>query len=114
MEEIKISCVHVELLAEQLIKITEKFNKNLVCPDMDAMNFVFQNNYKEIDYKYCVCAHLNIKKINKQNLFEAFDNPFIIHYSGHKKPWIRGDTKFFKEYMRILLKTEFKYLINNL
>ena len=92
-------------ITEKLIKKTNELRDNLVCPDLDVMNVIFQNNYKRLDFKYCVTVHRYCATNGNQEMINGFKNPFIIHYSGHLKPWNTNLVLFFKEWNDIYKKT---------
>ncbi len=106
----------------KLMEVTNKLEKQLIAPDLDVMNYCFQNNYKLLDYKYCVCVHRYGLTDGNLEMENAFKNPFIIHYSGNKKPWVSMDVAFFDDFWYFLKKTPFlwssdvlkKYLLSKL
>lgn len=96
-------------VTEKLVEITKKFSYGLVTPDLDVMNYYFQNNYKRLDYKYCVCVHRHKFTNGNQEMIKAFNKPFIIHYSGNKKPWETDNVAYFDIFFNLLKKTKFFY-----
>ena len=66
-------------ITEKLLELGNKYKDKLKWPDQDLLNIYFDNNYKELSYKYCFvdpCHEFHKKK------------DFIIrHYTGNLKPW---------------------------
>ncbi|MBR1424579.1 Stealth CR1 domain-containing protein [bacterium] len=70
--------------------------EDLLYPDQDILNVMFQNNVKFLEskwnYLYGQCAW-GIQYLNyiggdyKKEFLEARENPYIIHYTSPKKPW---------------------------
>lgn len=70
---------------ENLLKIVLKQKEILKYPDQDALNILFQNNYKRLDLNWnrdikCLEEEYKQKK-------DVLDNVFLIHYDGQRKPW---------------------------
>lgn len=69
--------------------------------DQGIMNLVFYKNFKKIDKRWNVydygfnCNYSYFKKYLYKKLNENFDDAYIIHYSGSKKPWLNNHEKFF-------------------
>lgn len=69
--------------------------------DQDALNYACYNKICFLPLRYNVMQHY-VNKSGKENalketyaakdLQEAYENPTIIHYSSHKKPWKKGCT----------------------
>ncbi len=94
-------------ITEKLIKKTNELRDKLVCPDLDVMNVIFQNNYKRLHFKYCTTVHRYNAVAGNQEMIEGYKNPFIIHYSGGQKPWNTNIVPFFKEWNDIYEKTAY-------
>ena len=92
----------------------KQYGSELVCPDLDVMNIVFANNYKQINYKYCCCVHRYYLCDGNKEMKEAFKDPFIIHYSGNIKPWGNAKVPYAKDFERILRKTKFKKIAKHI
>ena len=95
-------------ITQKLIDLTIKWADKLVCPDLDVMNILFAENYKRLDWKYCCCVHRKAHIGKCEEMRQGFKNPFIIHYSGHLKPWATRKCLFARQYIKILKKTRFK------
>ena len=96
-------------ITEQLLRKTEEKSNKLLAPDLEILNIIFENNYKKLDYRYSVCVHM----INNQNknlsvMKESLKNPYLIHYSGNKKPW-NSHTKYSWHFWKYARKTPFFY-----
>lgn len=67
-------------IASKLWEIEKKYRKVLKFADMDILNICFQNNYKELEAKYCF--------LNQNYFFSDVSRDiFIRHYNGQIKPW---------------------------
>lgn len=95
-------------ITEKLINKTKELENLLVCPDLDVMNIIFQNNYKRLHFMYCATVHRYMETDGNEEMLEGYRHPFIIHYSGIKKPWKTKDVLFFKEYDEIAKHTAFR------
>ncbi|MBO6281139.1 MAG: glycosyltransferase family 8 protein [Alphaproteobacteria bacterium] len=93
-------------IADKLVAKTLERKDDLKAPDLDVMNMIFANKYKQLDLKYCVCCHAWEQRKVTPELAASFDNPFIIHYTG-KKPWNNDKVPFSYEFLRVLEKTAF-------
>lgn len=108
-------------------KITSKLcelskqNLQLEYADQDLLNIVFENQYKSLDQKYCVIPwQLNEMKTLSAETKLAAEKPFIIHYCGGDKPWLRKTkldeyfwkyaqlTDFYRKIQVIFLEHSFK------
>lgn len=94
-------------ITEQLIAKTAELADRLVCPDLDVMNIIFQNNYTELPFKYCATVHRYTQTAGNPEMAAGYQKPFIIHYSGAHKPWNTANVPFFKEFNCIYNKTAF-------
>ena len=93
-------------IADKLVAKTLEKKDDLKAPDLDVMNMIFANKYKQIDLKYCVCAHAWAQRNASSKLAASFKNPFIIHYTG-RKPWDYDMVPFAQEFLEVLEKTKF-------
>lgn len=98
-------------ICEKLIQKTIEKQKDLIAPDLDVLNMVFENNYKEIGLEYCVCTHAWTQRDINEKLNEAFEHPFIIHYTGENKPWMDDTVPFIDEYLKILKNTAYYKIV---
>lgn len=72
---------------EKLFTIEKQYRDNLKYADMDVLNKYFDNNYQNLDKKYCYIGQ-NFEFYNETG------NITIRHYNGKTKPWhIAPDTK---------------------
>lgn len=74
---------------QKLMNETERLSKQLICPDQEVLNVVFNNNYKPLDVRYCVIYKLFKDCYNKDEIDEILKKQLIIHYpgGGDEKPW---------------------------
>lgn len=104
-----------DILIEETLRIKPDLQ------DQDVLNIHFENNYKILDCKYNVTQRMYeyLKNRSNQNVQNALDNPFIIHYII-KKPWADLSAMYVEYFWKYLCKTEFftvvllKYLGENL
>ena len=96
-----------------LINKTNELCDKLVCPDLDVMNVIFQNNYKKLPFKYCTTVHRYNSTNGHAEMIEAYKKPFIIHYSGPFKPWETKKVIFFNEWYTIYKKTIYHSLFQD-
>lgn len=90
--------------------------ENLLFPDQDILNMLFQNKTKLISSKwnYC-CGELiynesfldQIRNGYKKEFEEAKKNPLIIHYTSPKKPWNTKLHEHFEKFWEYARKTPF-------
>ena len=65
-------------------------NKNkfrIMAVDQDVLNVVLKGSIKELPEEYNVQMHYYYKKNNKDKLSKFKEKPYVIHFSGPKKPW---------------------------
>ena len=93
---------------DQLFDKTIRYKDSLIFPDLDVLNIVFANNYKKLDYRYCVMVHVadEMRRFNKETK-RALKKPFIIHYSSGDKPWNNIDVEFFNIFWSYVKRTPF-------
>jgi lipopolysaccharide biosynthesis glycosyltransferase len=72
-------------LTEKIISIGKKFNKSLLLPDQDALQILFTDNYKELNYRYNFQERVNYTDYSDEYLENEFDNIIIEHFCY--KPW---------------------------
>lgn len=96
---------HKKLLAE-----TKKRAMILNLPDQEIFNVVFENNYKELDKKYCVIYKIFDDVYDKKEVKELKTTQVIIHYPGAKewKPWNNKHLKSSEYFWRYVCYTNFK------
>lgn len=71
--------------------------KSYPCQDQDVLNILCQGKVKFLDWHWNVeWQHIVLKNVIpividevRKDSLEAVDNPYIIHYTGHIKPWER-------------------------
>ena len=89
-----------EHVAEKMIAIGQKYDKQLVYLDQDIMNIFFRTDYIELEETY-----------NKDASIKHAERPIILHYFGNSKPWHFVDNSPYKRIYRKYLKmTPFKNL----
>lgn len=95
-------------LTQKLIDITIQLKDVLSCPDQDVFNFIFENNFKILDYKFNFMPdHKDyILKLGKKEAIEAIDNPIILHYTG-RKPWLTMQAERANDFWEIAKETSF-------
>lgn len=101
-------------------KITR--NKAILLHDQDVINAVCYNKIYHLPCKYNVMLHYKAKNIDefnnnkwlrkcydKNEWVEAHESPYILHYSGWKKPWKKGFTKMYlaEEWWKYAKKTPY-------
>lgn len=69
----------------KLLKIATKYNEYLEWWDQDALNVYFIDMWDELDFSYNT---FGLGYNNKTYLPISNSVPKIIHYTGHRKPWI--------------------------
>ncbi|WP_024357432.1 DUF4422 domain-containing protein [Leucobacter chironomi] len=89
--------------------------------DQDILNHVAQGRVKYLDLKWNVLydrEYSRIKDVISKAPVAIYDaymasrtNPYIIHYGGNIKPWMRADSDFATEYWRIARRSSFYELI---
>ena len=77
--------------------IEEKFfndvtliKKDIIFVDQDVLNYSLKGNVKYVSFEWNIqqtAYHFTRTDLNLSDLQSAKDNPKIIHYSGHIKPW---------------------------
>lgn len=100
-----------ENILQKIYDIEKVFRNSLKFADMELLNIYFQNNYKELDTKYCY--------INQNYFFSDISNEILIrHYNGAIKPWhinfendIIKDVELFWKYAK--LTAFYKELVTN-
>lgn len=99
-------------------KLLGKWNdtSDLMYPDQDILNAVFENNTNFLHYRWNTCTGSIICIENFENLcdseeylreyLEGIDNPSIVHYTGIK-PWTSNLYIFFNLFWKYARKTPF-------
>lgn len=95
-------------LTQKLIDTTIQLKDVLSCPDQDVFNFIFENNFKILDYKFNFMPdHKDyILKLGKKEVIEAVNNPIILHYTG-RKPWFTIQAESANDFWEIAKETSF-------
>ena len=73
---------------EKLYKTILQYGKRLQCPDLDALNIVFADNYKILPYRFSVCTHRFNNNLKYPEIKNEINNACLIHYSSANKPWM--------------------------
>lgn len=92
--------------SEKLIDLTIKLFNKLNCPDQDIFNIVFENNFKQLDYKYNYMP--DYTELMKKKNIEVI-NPVILHYTG-PKPW-KAQSAGKEDFDRVLKQTKFYEIV---
>ena len=103
-----------EHVKERMLEWYAKYKSIAVCAEQDALNAVCGDRIKRIPIKYNFYASW-IDRIPKHNPFnprwrihatrdvlEGAAHPAIVHFIGHKKPWLKGYRSFRRDYRRIM------------
>ena len=88
---------------EKAIKLTAELYNKLLFADQDIFNIIFQNNYKQLDCRFNLMAHVKAN-INKAGLLPS--DPVIIHYTAFK-PW-KEHCPYEADFEEVLNKSVFK------
>lgn len=75
-------------LTQILVDKTIELKDVISCPDQDIFNFIFDNNFKILDYKFNLMPDYQeaIHELGKKEAIDAISNPVILHYTAFK-PW---------------------------
>lgn len=95
------------ITSKLLKKVEECGAEILLTPDQDALNIVFENNYKQLDHKYIVVPHRTRIMLANEKTSNSSRNPFIYHYAGTDKPWDNPDIEFAEYFWRYAKRTLF-------
>lgn len=99
--------INLELLRniklESLIELIDKYKDNIIYPDQDLLNLMYENKIKDISSKYnYIVKDERYTEINEKDI----NNISVYHYAGKNKPWkINGGKiklKYLKPYYRYL------------
>lgn len=93
-------------LSEKLVDLTIKLFKKLNCPDQDILNIVFENNFKQLDYKYNYMPD-HIEFMERKNI--KVSQPVIMHFTG-PKPW-KAQSRGKEDFDRVLKQTKFYEIV---
>ncbi len=110
-----IDCVkwRQEQFFEKIHALLAKPPAPLFFADQDALNVIFQDNYERLDPRWNSCAILNAFEEGEEDLARIAElcarDPWIIHFIGPAKPWIRAHTSsnYHSEYWDAASKTSF-------
>lgn len=88
-------------ITSKLRDLILKNSKILTFPDQDALNILFNGNWKKLHLKYnfqqgFIYKHTKLYWRDFKELYEAQSNPTIIHYSGIK-PWAQECNNPYKQ-----------------
>lgn len=97
-----------EQISQKAYQYQLENEKLLEYPDQDSLNIILQNSWQMVPYKWNVIARLGLVKwgigkadyriIPKEELFENYYNPKIIHYANRLfKPWFWLDPSPYKK-----------------
>ncbi|MDA9863320.1 hypothetical protein N9C45_04810, partial [Acidimicrobiia bacterium] len=91
-----------ENLEDQFVKWIKE-NGPSECPEQDAMNFVFRNQWAPLPLTFNLLA---FKLMEDRKLAENYPEPLIVHFVGNYKPWSDIDIpiwtdKWRKEYSEL-------------
>ena len=95
--------MRINNVEQKLIGFIRKYNSKLTFYDQTAINIAFINNIGILPIKFAIFNFFSFQKMTKYNneqnndykfkdeeLKEAFEHPYMIHYAGYyKKPWRR-------------------------
>lgn len=100
--------------AQKLFKIADSGVEYRYC-DQDIFNSLFAGKIKYIDMKWNVlvdCNHSRWKdsiKYAPHYMLDSYEkarkDPYIIHYAGFLKPWMKPDEDFAEEFWKVARKT---------
>lgn len=77
-------------IEDLFFKNTELIKDKIVFVDQDVLNYSLDGKIKYLSYKWNLqqtAFHMTKKNIDLSDLIDSKNNPCIIHYSGHIKPW---------------------------
>ena len=70
--------------------------------DQDVLNYTFNGNIILLDKMMNWMSY----ERDRRRLFARFRNPYIVHFTGPNKPWIRVQSYWDKQYFRVLKECE--------
>ncbi len=74
------------------IEFLKEYPERTGLDDQDALNYVLQDNWLALDYKWNIITvwyHDEIKKrLSRNQIYNACKHPAIIHYTSREKPWL--------------------------
>jgi lipopolysaccharide biosynthesis glycosyltransferase len=84
-------------IGKKCLNFIERNAQELSYPEQDALNYVIDNNFIELNHKYNFLVANPMKK--------SFKKPYIIHYNSKIKPWhqinINPYNKYYVEYLSL-------------
>ncbi len=97
-------------LSEKLFQKTQELQNKIDLPDQEVFNVVFDNNYCELDSKYCVIYKIFNECYDRKKINYLLKNQVIVHYPGalESKPWNNKKLKSAQYFWRVVNKTDFK------
>jgi lipopolysaccharide biosynthesis glycosyltransferase len=104
-------------LESSFLKCVETNYLRILQLEQDVINLCCYPKIKFLPLKNMMCIYVydlyhtdddfnNDKTFSALELREAMENPILLHYSGHKKPWKEDCTKA-EEWFRYVMKTPF-------
>jgi lipopolysaccharide biosynthesis glycosyltransferase len=104
-------------LESSFLRCVESNYLRILQLEQDVINLCCYPKIKFLPLKNMICIYTydlyhtredfnNDKTFSALELREAMENPIILHYSGHKKPWKEHCTKA-EEWFRYVMKTPF-------
>ena len=104
-------------LSEYRKKLFKAFEiEDLLYPDQDILNIIFENRVKFLETKWNLCcgdfvwdnAFINlVSNKDRQEYENALSNPKIIHYTSPRKPWNYKLALHFEEFWKYARQTFF-------
>ncbi|AEB30268.1 general stress protein A [Carnobacterium sp. 17-4] len=103
-----------EKISEQVLKFATDNSDELKFHDQDALNAILHDRWLVLHPRWNAQAYIITKeqkhptKIGNQEYTEARNEPALIHYSGHVKPWqSESDHPLQDEYLNVRAETPF-------
>ncbi len=87
-----------EGVEQQFVNMIKKYPERILTADQDVMNVVLQDKKKILPIKYNVQEgfYYRLEYMSfdywgiQQEMDEAIKDPWILHYAGAHKPWVKG------------------------
>lgn len=103
-----------EKITEQVLNFASSNQEELRFHDQDALNAILHDRWLVLHPKWNAQAYIlqgekdHPTKIGKIEYDEARNDPALVHYSGHVKPWHKeSDHPYQKDYLAIRQQTPF-------
>jgi len=99
---LNLGLLRTQNASNDLIDFLEKYNDKTKLHDQAAFNAVFKNDWEELEYKWNYQASMILSSykelgISKEEYFDLYDNPSIIHFTSNSKPWQLRNAHPYKE-----------------